>query len=83
MAQKVPFIVAALGLDVDPFMLHLYAAFAELRRGGAQRHLRTDQGAACGMEDRGGPPWAWPIRLSFGISVGLVSVVIVLLQHDQ
>ena len=32
MAQTVPFIVAALGLDVDPFMLHLYAAFAEKER---------------------------------------------------
>src|ERR1700722_17860365 len=26
MAQRVPFIVAELGLDADPFMLHLYAA---------------------------------------------------------
>src|SRR3954454_3345524 len=26
MAQKVPFIVAELGADADPFMLHLYAA---------------------------------------------------------
>jgi hypothetical protein len=25
MAQKVPFIVAELGKDADPFMLHLYA----------------------------------------------------------
>jgi DNA invertase Pin-like site-specific DNA recombinase len=32
MTQKVPFIVTALGLDVDPFMLHLYAAFAEKER---------------------------------------------------
>jgi DNA invertase Pin-like site-specific DNA recombinase len=32
MAQKVPFIVAELGTDVDPFMLHLYAAFAEKER---------------------------------------------------
>ena len=32
MAQKVAFIVAALGLDVDPFMLHIYAAFAEKER---------------------------------------------------
>jgi len=32
MAQKVPFIVAELGLDADPFMLHLYAAFAEKER---------------------------------------------------
>ena len=32
MAQKVPFIVAALGRDADPFMLHLYAALAEKER---------------------------------------------------
>jgi hypothetical protein len=29
MAQWVPFIVAELGRDADPFMLHLYAALAE------------------------------------------------------
>jgi DNA invertase Pin-like site-specific DNA recombinase len=29
MAHKVPFIVAALGADADPFMLHIYAALAE------------------------------------------------------
>jgi DNA invertase Pin-like site-specific DNA recombinase len=29
MAQRVPFIVAELGKDVDPFMLHIYAALAE------------------------------------------------------
>jgi DNA invertase Pin-like site-specific DNA recombinase len=29
MAQRVPFIVAELGRDTDPFMLHLYAALAE------------------------------------------------------
>ena len=32
MAQRVPFIVANLGTDVDPFMLHLYAALAEKER---------------------------------------------------
>lgn len=32
MAQRVPFVVAELGLDADPFMLHLYAAFAEKER---------------------------------------------------
>lgn len=32
MAQRVPFIVAELGIDADPFMLHLYAAFAEKER---------------------------------------------------
>jgi DNA invertase Pin-like site-specific DNA recombinase len=29
MAQRVAFIVAELGADADPFMLHLYAALAE------------------------------------------------------
>jgi DNA invertase Pin-like site-specific DNA recombinase len=32
MAHKVPFIVAELGADCDPFLLHLYAALAEKER---------------------------------------------------
>ncbi len=32
MASRVPFIVAELGTDADPFMLHLYAALAEKER---------------------------------------------------
>jgi DNA invertase Pin-like site-specific DNA recombinase len=32
MAQRVPFIVAELGADVDPFMLHIYAALAQKER---------------------------------------------------
>ena len=32
MAQRVPFVVAELGIDADPFMLHLYAALAEKER---------------------------------------------------
>jgi DNA invertase Pin-like site-specific DNA recombinase len=32
MAQRVPFIVAELAPDADPFMLHLYAALAEKER---------------------------------------------------
>ena len=32
MAQRVPFIVAELGADADPFMLHLYATLAEKER---------------------------------------------------
>ena len=32
MVQKVPFIVAELGADADPFTLHLYAALAEKER---------------------------------------------------
>ena len=32
MAHRVPFVVADLGPDVDPFVLHLYAALAEKER---------------------------------------------------
>jgi DNA invertase Pin-like site-specific DNA recombinase len=32
MAQRVPFIVAELGADADPFMMHIYAALAEKER---------------------------------------------------
>jgi DNA invertase Pin-like site-specific DNA recombinase len=32
MAQRVPFVVAELGRDCDPFMLHVYAALAEKER---------------------------------------------------
>ena len=32
MTKRVPFIVAALGKNVDPFMLHVYAALAEKER---------------------------------------------------
>jgi DNA invertase Pin-like site-specific DNA recombinase len=33
MAHRVPFLVAELGPDVDPFILHLFAALAEKERG--------------------------------------------------
>jgi DNA invertase Pin-like site-specific DNA recombinase len=32
MTKRVPFIVAQLGRNVDPFMLHIYAALAEKER---------------------------------------------------
>ena len=32
MEKRVPFIVASLGINTDPFMLHIYAAFAEKER---------------------------------------------------
>ena len=38
MAQHVSFIVAELGADADPFMLHIYAALAE-----KERHLISDR----------------------------------------
>ena len=44
MARKVPFIVAELGADVDPFMLHIYAALAEKERRNIS--IRTKQALA-------------------------------------
>ena len=32
MVRRVPFLVAEFGADVDPFMLHIYAALAEKER---------------------------------------------------
>jgi DNA invertase Pin-like site-specific DNA recombinase len=46
MAQKVPFIVAELGADADPFMLHLYAALAEKERALIAARTRTALRAA-------------------------------------
>jgi DNA invertase Pin-like site-specific DNA recombinase len=44
MTQKVPFIVCALGRNVDPFMLHIYAALAE------QERLMISQRTAAGLQ---------------------------------
>jgi DNA invertase Pin-like site-specific DNA recombinase len=46
MAHKVPFVVAALGLDADPFILHLYAAFAEKERSLISQRTRAALAAA-------------------------------------
>src|SRR5258708_5632630 len=50
MAHKVPFLVAELGSDVDPFVLHLFAALAEKER--ALISTRTRQ-ALAPAKDRG------------------------------
>jgi DNA invertase Pin-like site-specific DNA recombinase len=46
MAQKVPFIVAELGADADPFMLHLFAALAEKERSMISKRTREALAAA-------------------------------------
>ena len=48
MAQKVPFVVAELGADADPFMLHLFAALAEKER--AMISARTKVALAAAKE---------------------------------
>jgi DNA invertase Pin-like site-specific DNA recombinase len=44
MAQRVPFVVAELGPDIDPFILHIYAALAEKER--AMISVRTKEALA-------------------------------------
>ena len=46
MAQRVPFVVAELGADADPFMLHLYAALAEKERALIAERTRAALAAA-------------------------------------
>src|SRR4051794_27921108 len=50
MAQRVPFMVAELGRDADPFMMHLYAALAEKER----RLISERTKAALAAEKAGG-----------------------------
>jgi DNA invertase Pin-like site-specific DNA recombinase len=46
MTQRVPFIVAAFGRNVDPFMLHIYAALAEKERAMISERTRVALQAA-------------------------------------
>jgi DNA invertase Pin-like site-specific DNA recombinase len=46
MAQRVPFIVTELGNDVDPFMLHIYAALAEKERRVISQRTKAAMAAA-------------------------------------
>jgi DNA invertase Pin-like site-specific DNA recombinase len=56
MAQRVPFIVAELGADADPFMLHLYAALAEKERRLISERTRAALGARKARGARLGNP---------------------------
>ena len=51
MAHKVPFIVAELGSDVDPFVLHLFAALAQKER--ALISARTKEGTQSSAKSSG------------------------------
>lgn len=59
MAQRVPFIVAELGRDADPFMLHLYAALAEKER----RLISERTKAALAAKKAGGASLGNPVNL--------------------
>jgi DNA invertase Pin-like site-specific DNA recombinase len=47
MSHKTPFIVAELGPDVDPFMLHIHAAFVEKERRVISQRTKDALAAKC------------------------------------
>ena len=60
MAQRVPFMVAELGRNADPFMLHIYAALAEQER----RMISATRQALAAARKRGiAACWGMPNRL--------------------
>src|SRR4030088_1671562 len=66
MAQRVPFIVAELGRDEDPFMLHLYAALAEKER----RLISELTSAALQAKKASGAKLGNPTNLCLAGSIG-------------
>jgi DNA invertase Pin-like site-specific DNA recombinase len=56
MAQRVPFVVAELGPDVDPFTLHIFAAMAERERAMMSRRTKEALQAAKARGQRLGNP---------------------------
>src|ERR1700682_3796059 len=71
MAQKVPFIVAELGRDADPFMLHLYAALAEKER----RLIAERTKAALAAKKAAGASLGNPRNLDHAGSLGRAALV--------
>jgi DNA invertase Pin-like site-specific DNA recombinase len=69
MAQRVPFIVAELGRDADPFMLHLYAALAEKER----RLISERTSAALQAKKANGAKLGNPTNLCVAGSIGRIA----------
>src|ERR1700710_1528217 len=66
MAQRVPFIVAELGRDADPFMLHLYAALAEKERNLISERTK----AALASKKASGARLGNPVNIAFAGLLG-------------
>ena len=62
MAERVPFVVADLGPDVEPFMLHIYAAVAQKEAALISQRTRAALGAARARGTRLGNPNMAAIR---------------------
>jgi len=62
MAQRVPFVVTELGPDVDPFMLHIYAAVAQKEAALVSERTRVALAAARARGTKLGNPDMGRIR---------------------
>ena len=71
MAQRVPFMVAELGWDADPFMLHLYAALAEKER----RLIAERTKAALAAKKAAGARLGNPRNLAHAGSIGRAALI--------
>src|SRR5882672_9146461 len=71
MAQRVPFMVAELGRDADPFMLHLYAALAEKER----RLIAERTKAALAAKKAAGARLGNPRNLAHAGSIGRAALI--------
>jgi DNA invertase Pin-like site-specific DNA recombinase len=79
MAQRVPFIVAELGRDADPFMLHLYAALAE-----KERHLISERTrAALAVRKASGSKLGNPINIREAGDMGRETLVAAADEHAR
>src|SRR5215217_3040901 len=79
MAQRVPFIVAELGRDADPFMLHLYAALAEKER----RLISERTKAALAIRKASGSKLGNPSNISHAGNVGRASLIAAADAHAE
>jgi len=79
MAQRVPFIVAELGRDADPFMLHLYAALAEKER----RLISERTKAALAVKKASGGKLGNPINIREAGDIGRTALANVADDHAR
>jgi DNA invertase Pin-like site-specific DNA recombinase len=79
MAQRVPFIVAELGRDADPFMLHLYAALAEKER----RLISERTRAALAIRKANGGKLGNPTNVGEAGNIGRTSLIATADDHAR
>jgi DNA invertase Pin-like site-specific DNA recombinase len=79
MAQRVPFLVAELGRDADPFMLHLYAALAEKER----RLISERTKAALAVRKAAGARLRNPVNIRDAGNIGRVTLAAAADEYAQ